>query len=357
MMRESNFVALFRYPKDWIDDLINEINLAKNWIYIEIYRFVNDPTGIRVRDALVEKAKEKVKIYVLVDSYGAKSDTNFFKPLLDAGGMVRFFTPIPISLAIFSEAHRRNHRKIIIIDQISYLGSANISNYSLGWRESIFKFNDPKLANRLIYFVKLNFKHYKTYTFNQKKFHSIHNVNGMELIRDIPSIWKQRVRKKLNWLIDNANKSIQIATPYFLPMGSTIDALIDAATRGVYTEIYLPFRSDVNSMDVLRNYYLGKLWKAGIKIFFYLPTNLHAKLLLIDNEKYMIGSSNYDYRSYLYMHEINMLAEDPVVVNELNKYFDELKQESNEFDYDRWRERPMLDKLLEKILIPFRFLF
>jgi len=71
----------------------------------------------------------------------------------------------------------------------------------------------------------------------------------------------------------------------------------------------------------------------------------------------MIGSSNYDYRTYLYMHEINMLAKDPVVVNELNKYFDELKQDSDEFDYDRWRERPMLDKLIEKILIPFRFLF
>ena len=356
-MQETNFLALFRYPREWIEDLINEINNAKNWIYIEIYRFVNDPTGIRVRDALVEKAKENIKVYVLVDSFGAKSDTNFFKPLIEAGGQVRFFTPIPISLAIFSEAHRRNHRKIIVIDQISYLGSANISNYSLDWRDSIFKFDDPDLARRLVYFIKLYFKHYKTYTFNQKKFHRIHNVNGMELIREIPSIWKQRIRKKLNWLLDNSQKSIKLATPYFLPMGSTIDALIEAAIRGVDTQIYLPFRSDVSSMDVLRNYYLGKLWRAGIRIFFYLPTNLHAKLLLLDNEQYMIGSCNYDYRSYLYMHEINMVAKDPVVVNELEKYFSELKQDSIEFDYDRWRERPVLDKIIEKILIPFRFLF
>jgi cardiolipin synthase len=149
---------------------------------------------------------------------------------------------------------------------------------------------------------------------------------------------------------------VVIETPYFLPGFLLRKAMIDAAKRGVEVKVIMPKNSDVRMIDILRNKYLGLLYKNGVKLLFYLPHNLHAKLLLIDNRIFSIASANFDYRSFLYQHEIALIGKDIDILCQLQDHIQETLNNSEEFKYDVWLKRPLIEKIFERILIPFRHL-
>ena len=132
---------LFDDPIKYYDAMLDDINAAKKYIYIETYKFGHQTIGIKFRDALTRKAKEGVEVKVLVDSWGGSSlPDNFFIQLIKNGGEVRFFQKIKINFDFFTRSHRRNHRKLLLIDdRISYIGSSNLTEYNIIWRESMLR--------------------------------------------------------------------------------------------------------------------------------------------------------------------------------------------------------------------------
>ena len=127
-----------------IDDTIQLYNLmlgdiaqAKDYIYLETYKFANDLMGVRFRDALTKKARSGVKIKILIDSWGrGPVSETFFTEMIGWGADVKFFEKIKINTDIFTRGHRRDHRKILVIDdKVCYIGSANITGYNLNWWE------------------------------------------------------------------------------------------------------------------------------------------------------------------------------------------------------------------------------
>ncbi len=130
-----------------------------------------------------------------------------------------------------------------------------------------------------------------------------------------------------------------------------------AARRGVQVKIILPLHSDVRLVDLLRDKYLGFYYQNKIKIFYYRPGNLHAKCILIDNEIFAIGSANFDYRSFRYLHEILLLGKYPPIVRLLKAHLDETLVSCVEFNYQSWSRRPLFEKIFGWFLIPFRHLF
>ena len=343
---------LLLYNAMWED-----IKNAKKYVYIETYKFGNDPIGERFRDILIKKAKEGIEIKILVDSWGATVNKEFFKEMIQYGAQVVFFQKIKIHLDLFSKNHLRNHRKLFIVDDNTvYVGSANISNHSLNWRESVLRLEHPiALKFKNIFFEHFNFSE-KLFP-NKKRLTRPLYFQGFEIIRDIPGNIFQPTKKKFLQLIKKAKTEIIIETPYFLPGKDIRKSIIDAAHRGVSVHIITPQHSDVGLFDILRNKYLGKLIEENINIHYYRPHNLHAKLLIVDRETFVMGSSNFDYRSFRFMHEINLVGNNQQIIQVLLNHIETSKADCIPFNYELWLKRPKTLKIIECMLVPIRHLF
>lgn len=339
--------------------MLNDIAQAKEYVYLETYKFANDHMGIRFRDALTRKAQEGVKVKVLIDSWGrGPVSESFFAGLTQLGGEVKFFEKIKINSDIFTRGHRRDHRKIIVIDNaIAYIGSANITGYNLNWRELCLRIGGELAVPFKKVFLE-NFNAFNPYIItNKATFSRTIKLGSFEIIRDVPSFQFQRLKKRYTQLIRKSESSVVIETPYFLPGFLLRKAMIEASNRGVEVTVIMPKHSDVGMVDLLRNKYLGLLHKAGIKLLFYLPHNLHAKLLLIDGATFSISSANFDYRSFRYQYEVALIGNEPDILRQLNDHIAETIRNSQPLDYETWKRRPLIEKIFEWFLLPFRHFF
>jgi cardiolipin synthase len=348
---------LFDDPLKFYNSLLADIQNAKQYIYIETYRWGNDQIGIKFRDAVTAKAKEGVEVKLLLDSWATQVTIPFFSHLVQYGGEVRFYKKIKFYFDFFTKNHRRNHRKLYLIDnKISYIGSPNLTGYSINWRELIIKLED-NITFKLKKSFLDSYKIYNKYIFNKFSFKKTIHHKNFEIIQDIPSIYRQQIKKRYEKLILEAKKEVIIETPYFLPGYKLRKAMIDASERGVEVKIIVPEHSDVRSVDILRSRYLGPLHKSGVKIMFYYPNNLHAKCLLTDNRTFVIGTPNFDYRSFRYQHEIALLGQHPEIIQQIQLHVKETLGNCIAFNYDKWLKRPLIEKFFEHLLIPFRHLF
>ncbi len=339
--------------------MLADISQAKEYIFLETYKFANDHMGIRFRDALTRKAREGVAVKILIDSWGrGPVSETFFTELISLGGEVKFFEKIKINSDIFTRGHRRDHRKIVVIDDtVSYIGSANITGYNLNWRELCLRIAGELTISFKKVFLE-NFNAFNPYIItNKATFSRTIKHESFEIIRDVPSFQFQRLKKRYTQLIRKAQHSVVIETPYFLPGFLLRKAMIDASNRGVKVTVIMPKHSDMRMIDILRNKYLGLLHKAGIRLLFYLPNNLHAKLLLTDEEIFSISSANFDYRSFRYQYEVALIGSDPEILRQLHEHIEETVRNSEVLDYDEWIRRPLIEKIFEWFLLPFRHFF
>jgi cardiolipin synthase len=348
---------LYNDPLKLFSAMTDDIKQAEKTIFLQSYKFSNDFIGQKFRDELTKKAKKGVEIYVLIDSWGAGVSESFFAELIKYGGKVKFFEKIKLSLDIFSVNHRRNHRKLLIIDsKISYIGSANITAYCLNWRECTVRISG-QIATKFEKFFKSDFEISNKLYQNKRLSTRLARYKDVEIIRDVPGNIQQPVRKKYLKMIRAAKEEIVIETPYFLPGTSLRRSLYLAVKRGVNVKILTPMHSDVMLFDILRNKYFGQLFKKGVEVLQFQPGNLHSKIILVDKKSFFMGSSNFDYRSFRYMHEINIAGENPQISALLSKHVNETISECSNFDYMKWKKRHFLLKIVEWLLVPVRHLF
>ena len=347
---------LYNTPSVYFQQMLDDINGARKYVCLEIYKFYDDATGDKFRKALTNKARDGVEIKVLIDSWGANVNLEYFKDLIDSGGEVRFFTKIKVVIDFFTKNHRRNHRKLLIVDdRISWIGSANITHYSLTWREMMLRLEgDIALSFKKVF--NLDFKLYNRYIFEKNSFVRLIRYKDFEIVRDVPSITKKRINKKFIRLIKNSEREVLIETPYFLPGYFLRKALMDACRRGVKVTVIVPRHSDVLLIDILRNRYLGPLYQGGLRFLYYINGNLHAKAMLIDNQIFALGSPNFDYRSFRYMHEIVLVGREEEIIRQLRSHMEETIGQSEPFDIAKWENRPKIQKFIEWLILPFRHL-
>jgi cardiolipin synthase len=348
---------LFSEPLSYYNEMIEDIEKAKDYICIETFRIGKDEIGDRFRRALTRKANEGVKVKLLIDYWGSGPvDNEYFSDLIKGGGQVRFFEKIKFNSDIFTRGHRRNHRKLLLIDdKVSYIGSSNLTGYNMNWRESVLRMQSSITCT----FAKLfeeDFESYNKYIFNNPSNSKQVNHDSFEIIRDVPSITRKQINNKFIGLIKEAKSMINIETPYFLPGFFLRKALMDAAQRGVEVNVILPRHSDVTLIDILRNKYFGILYKSGVNILFYEMNNLHAKLMLVDKKIFAIGSSNFDYRSFRYMYEIMLIGDNESIARQISAHVNTTILDSKPFRYQNWKERPLINKIFEWMLLPFRHL-
>ncbi len=335
---------VFSQPWKIYNHMLADILKAKKSIYLETYIYDDDAVGKTFRRALIKKAKEGVRVRLLLDAWGSTARKDFFEGLAKHGGKIRYFREIRYVLRAFTRNHERNHRKLLIIDgKVAYLGSANITQNCLDWREIVIRIYGRSARQFLSSFIS---------SWNLAGFVTRRKIKylmrkGFEIIEDSPDDRARNAEKKYLDLIRKARKNIYIETPYFMPSKKIRKAFERAVKRGVKVDLILPHISDVKLSDIARNIYLGDLYKKGVNVYYYKKSVLHSKLIIVDDSFFIFGSSNLDYRSFLHQYEINLFGGDKELITKLKRYFFETFRYSVPFSYAEWKNRSSFHKLFE----------
>ncbi|MCF7872038.1 hypothetical protein K9L97_03305 [Candidatus Woesearchaeota archaeon] len=347
---------LYDEPLKAYNDILSDIIKAKKSIYIEVYIYAGDSIGHNFREVLEKKALEGIKVKLLIDSFGSEVSESYFTKLKTLGAEVKFFRKFHLKWKFIAAHHKRDHRKMYVIDEeIVYFGSLNIEQQCLFWRELVINIKGSIVEQ----FVKIFMKN-----FNKRKFHfpnPLKRTNKIkykdfELIADKPSHIFQSIKNRHIKLINKAKSRIILETPYFVPDLHFTNALKKAAKRGVKIFLITPRISDVKTVDLLKERYLGKLHKFGIKIYYYEPKILHAKLSIID-DAFLINTANLDYRSFLHQYELSLLGRNKLIMKGLESHIKQSIKDSSLFNYEVWKNRGFFNKMVEDILYLVKWFF
>lgn len=352
-------ITIYTNGADKINALLDEIAKAKHHIHLQYYIFCDDETGNRVKSALIDKARKGVQVRVLYDDVGCWNVKNkFFKEMDEAGIEVHPF--LRVAFPVFtSKVNYRNHRKIVVIDgQVGFMGGMNIADrYVKGtgwgvWRDSHFKVEGKGVhglqsAFLIDWYVSsktlLTSKHYYPPT-------EVYTNSIMQIVTSGPvGPWRTLLQSAI-FSIANAKKYIYIQTPYFLPSEGLNTALQTAALGGIDVKLMLPKRSDSKMVNMATHSFIDEMVKAGVKVYFYTPGFLHAKLIVIDDMITSIGSANMDFRSFEHNFEINAFIFDESFARQMNKIFHHDMQNCECLIPSKWMKRPVKQRLSESFM-------
>ena len=296
--------------------LLSAIASAKNHIHIDMYIFADDPLGMLVSDALIDKAREGVEIRVIYDDVGCWNVKHrFFERMRDEGIEVVPFLPVRFPL-FTSKVNYRNHRKLIVIDgRTGFVGGMNIAlRYVKGtgkapWRDTMVQVTGSGVYGLQRAFLVDWYFCDRTMISNRKYYPAVEGVKGDSLVQTVtsgpvtpyPEIMQGYVR-----VILSAKRYVYLETPYFLPTEPVLFALKTAAAAGVDVRILVPYRSDGKFVEWAGRSYLREVAEAGVKVSLYKGGFLHSKLLVSDDAICTCGSTNLDFRSFENNFESNM---------------------------------------------------
>lgn len=371
---------IFFCGDDYFSALIYDIEHASKSIELESYIFAIDSLGKKIIAVLTNAAKRGLKIKILVDGAGTPNWQNQEITKLEAAGAkTRVFHPFPWQLWQISRLYikapallkfiylclninKRNHRKTCVIDKkIIYIGSYNIAKNHLdknhngdNWRDTGTRLeninpadiNDLTQAFVAAWYhisIKDKIKNFFRYTHTNP----IIRLNNTRHRRRI-------LYKNLLGRIKSCKAKIWLTNAYFVPDNFLLKRLKEAALKGIDVRILLPQHSDVIFMSWASKAFYYHLLKAGVRIFEYQPSILHAKTLIID-DWLLIGSSNLNHRSLRHDLEVDVNIRTPLAKNSLNQQFLLDLTQAKEIFLSDWQKRPWYQNLVGKLILYVKY--
>jgi len=340
---------------------LEAIRNAQSNINLEAYIFHRGQVAKRFIDALAERARAGVQVRVVVDALGSFSTgKSYFKPLLDAGGHMEWYHALRWNN--WTRVNNRTHRELLIVDgKIGFIGGAGIHDQWLlatrkqpRWRDTVCRMTGEAVAGLQAVFLENWLNASGEILAGSQYFPALpQNGNAEALVIDSsPSFGgSTRAHVLFQALLRTANKSIYITTPYFLPDGSIREEMLRAITqRHVEIKIITPGRKSDHMMtrNSSRALY-GDLLKAGAEIFEYNPTMIHAKILIVDGHWGVVGSTNFDNRSFGINDEVNLAARSPELAARLTQDFQADLAQSRRVTYEQWKQRPVWERGFETV--------
>lgn len=355
----GNDVKLYTTGEEKFKDLFIDIENAKEHIHVEYYVLLDDEIGRKFQQAVIKKAKEGVEVRIIYDSFGSrKAKQEYFEEFRMAGIEVEPFLKLTLS-AITSRLNYRTHRKIVVIDgKIGWTGGMNIADryikgFSWGcWRDTHARIQGKGVQGLQSVFLIDWFFVSQTLITSRKYFPPLDNYGNtpMQIVNSGPLNDENEIAHGIMQAIYDSNKAIFIQTPYFLPPEAMVDALKAAAIRGVDVRIMLSKNSDVPLVQLASQSYVKDLLNGGIKVYLYKRGFLHSKLMLFDNSLTLIGSANFDTRSFQQNFEIEAFLYDKEVAKSAKTVFVDDQAGSEQVSLREWLKRPLSKRFFESVM-------
>jgi cardiolipin synthase len=308
--------------------LLEAIAKARDHVHLEYYIYLPDRTGTALRDALVERARAGVQVRLLLDAVGSgRTKRKFLKPLVEAGAEVAWFHPM--KLQWFWKRpwlNLRTHRKIVVIDgEIGFTGGINITDEEdERLREDAYRDLHLRLEGDIVRELQLVFIEDWAYATGQPPLRVHHpaprrgTISAQVLVSGPDSSWEAIHRVHVA-AIHSAQRRVWLVTPYFVPGEAARMALTSAALGGLDVRLLVPKVCDSRLVTLAARSYFDELLEAGVKVHEYGPRMLHSKALLCDDDLAIVGSANFDHRSFRLNFEVSVMFRDSELAGELAK--------------------------------------
>ena len=344
-----NGVAIF-------PSMLEAIRQARQTITFETYIYWRGDIAIAFADALAAKAREGVSVKVLLDWVGSvPMDEALIERMQQAGVEVVRFRPV--AWYTLDRLNNRTHRKLLVVDgRIGFTGGVGIADEWNGdartpdeWRDNHYRVEGPAVAEMQAAFAEHWIEATGELLLGDRFFPKVEPV-GEHAAQVVVSSTHQRnvMHLMLMTALASAQKTIRIATPYFVPDELTRRQLIEARRRGVAVLILVPGpQTDARLVRKASRHFWGELLEAGVKISEYQPTFFHAKLAVIDDAWTSVGSTNIDARALRLNDEANVNLFDRRFAAEQIAIFDRDMAASRPYSLEDWHGRAASQKVTD----------
>jgi len=320
----GNRVTFITTGEDAYERLEYGLLHAQHSIHLMTFILGRDAVGKRIVKLLAQRAQEGVKVRLLLDGLGCfRSAGSFCDPIRRAGGEVVKFMPV-MPLQTPRSANLRNHRKIAIFDhRVAALGGRNLAIEYMGprplrrrWRDLGGVIEGP--AVRVIdeiFLADWAFATGQPLAALQRELPAELPVSKgdseVQIVASGPDVAGDPLYEGILSLVQQAEHSVWIVTPYFIPDEVLFRSMLVQARAGIDVRLVVPAHSNHPITDLARRYYLRTLRAAGVKVLLYQPGMNHAKMLLVDRKTALFGSANMDLRSLFLNFEVGAVTYSP----------------------------------------------
>ena len=364
----GNSVKLFHEGRSAFEQIIKDLESAREFIHLEYFIFRADKLGKRTAEILIRKAQAGIDVRVIYDAVGSWGIPKRFVRELRAGGVQIY----PFQKVIFpylsSRLNYRNHRKILVIDgEIAHMGGMNIADKYIdgapelgAWHDTQIRINGPAVsALHLVFLTDWAFVSRSSYSFlpvdfTQKK---LPGHIALQVTDSGPDSDWAAIMQSFFLAITKASNHIYITTPYFVPNESILTALRTAALSGVDVRLLIPYKSDSRFVLWATMGYVATLLEAGIRVFLFQGGFNHSKVMMVDGKLATVGSANMDIRSFEDSFEVVSFIYNPQITQELESVFLRDTLQSKEIELEEWSQRSFVARIKHSFARLFSPLF
>ena len=364
----GNKVTLLQDGEATYAAMFAAIRNARDHINLESYIIEDDAIGVQFADLLLEQQGRGVQVNLIYDSVGAfNTPPAYFERLQEGGIAVLEFNPInPLATRTPWLINNRDHRKLLVVDgRTAFIGGVNISSvYSSGsvvgrkkapsgkrsaWRDTHIQIEGPVVGEFQKLFLE-TWEKQRGQPLASKDYFPALAVQGNDIVRAIgstPDDPYSLIYLTLISAIGNAEREVHLTHAYFVPDPQLLDALTDAAARGVEVKLILPSYSDSDTTFHAGRSHYTALLRAGVKIYERRGALLHSKTASIDGVWSCVGSSNLDWRSFLDNDEVNAVVLGTAFASQMQAMLSRDLEASTAIDLEAWERRPLLLRIKE----------
>jgi cardiolipin synthase len=338
--------------------MLKAIRSATKTITFETYIYWSGRIGRDFADALSERARSGVKVHVLLDWVGSqKMEEAYLDSMRQAGVEIEKYHP-PAWYTL-DKLNNRTHRKLLVVDgRVGFTGGVGIADNWLGqaqdpdhWRDTHHRVVGPVVAQMQAAFMD---------NWTKVTGKVLHGADYFPPLRETGPHFAQVFKSSIDGGAESmhlmyllsiaaASRSIQLSMAYFVPDDTALQALVDAARRGVRVQIILPGpHTDAELVQRASRAKWGPVLEAGVEIYEYQPTMYHCKVLTVDRLWVSVGSTNFDTRSFRLNDEANLNVYDREFAERQAAIFEDDLRHARRITYEEWAARPVLEKLWER---------
>lgn len=325
-------VTYFPSGEAKFEDLINCLERAEKFIFLEYFIVAEGYMWGRILKILEEKARAGVEIRMIYDGLCSVTHlpVNYPKQLAKLGIKCKIFSRLR---PIFSTSYNnRDHRKILVVDgRVGFTGGVNLADEYINhkmrfghWKDTAIKVEGEPVNSLTLMFLQMwnidehirdRYEDYMIKEFGQAA--ADHSGNGyVQPFSDNPFDGEQVGKRVYLDIINHATSCVNIMTPYLVLDYEMMHALTYASKRGVRVSIIMPHIPDKKYVFAVSKTYYEELLAAGVHIYEYTPGFVHAKVITADGKRSVVGTVNFDYRSFylhfecgVYLHNVPQIAE------------------------------------------------
>lgn len=360
---QGNDLQLIDSSDLFFDALLEDINAAASFCYLQFYILYQGGYADKVVEALINASDRGVSCRVMLDSIGSKEFLSSKVPnrMQKAGIEVVEVLPAGIFRTLFVRVDLRNHRKMVIIDsEIGYTGSQNLvdpkffkQDSGVGqWKDSMVRIRGPLIEVMIAAFL---------YDWTLETGVSIDSLVEREmlfspdsvgeavvqLVPSGPGFRPNAIHDLLLTTIYAARKELILTTPYFVPDNAILSALKSAAGRGVAVTIIVPEKNDSKLVHYASLAMFEDLIRVGVNIMLFSEGLLHSKTITVDNDFCLFGSVNLDMRSFWLNFEMTLFIYDQEFTGRLRDLQQQYIAGSNQVDHDTFQHRSFVQRFKE----------